>query len=87
MRRQGTRRSGTAVLDPEEIEAEVNSSRAQLLSSEANQKGAEADMKRAEVDAQGVDVPRRGVYQRAQQMARTVQSSASAFDDAQRPTS
>ena len=46
-----------ADLDRDEIEAQVNSSRAQLLSSEANLKGAEADMTRAEVDAQGVDIP------------------------------
>src|SRR5450432_2312346 len=46
-----------AELDRVEIEATVNSQRAQLLSAEANEKGAEADTKRAEMDAQGVDIP------------------------------
>ena len=74
-----------AELDRDEIEAQVNSSRAQLLSSEANQKGAEADMKRAEVDAQGVDIPTlQRAYERAQEMAKSGVVSTSALDDAQR---
>jgi HlyD family secretion protein len=74
-----------AELDREEIEAQVNSSRAQLLSSEANEKGAEADLKRAEVDAQGVDVPTlKRAYDRAQEMAKGGIVSTSSLDDAQR---
>jgi HlyD family secretion protein len=74
-----------AELDRDEIEAQVNSSRAQLLSSEANEKGAEADMKRAEVDAQGVDVPTlKRAYDRAQEMAKGGIVSTSSLDDAQR---
>ena len=74
-----------ADLDRDEIEAQVNSSRAQLLSAEANQKGAEADMARAEVDAQGVDIPTlQRAYERAQEMAKSGVVSTSALDDAQR---
>ena len=74
-----------AELDRDEIEAQVNSARAQLLSNEANEKAAEADMKRAEVDAQGVDIPTlRRAYERAQDMAKSGVVSASALDDAQR---
>ncbi len=74
-----------AELDRDEIQAEVNSARAQLVSAEATEKGAEADLKRAEVDAQGVDVPTlQRAYERAQQMARDGVVSASALDDAQR---
>ncbi len=74
-----------AELDRDEIEAQVNSARAQLLSAEATEKGTEADLKRAEVDAQGVDIPTlQRAYERAQQMARDGVVSASALDDAQR---
>ncbi|MFZ1135608.1 MAG: efflux RND transporter periplasmic adaptor subunit [Candidatus Korobacteraceae bacterium] len=74
-----------AELDRDEIEAQVNSAKAQLLSNEANEKGAEADMKRAEVDAQGVDIPTlQRAYERAQDMAKSGVVSASALDDAQR---
>ena len=74
-----------AELDREEIQAQVNSSRAQLVSAQATAKGAEADLKRAEVDAQGVDIPTlQRAYERAQQMARDGVVSASALDDAQR---
>jgi HlyD family secretion protein len=74
-----------AELDRDEIQAQVNSSRAQLVSAEATAKGSEADLKRAEVDAQGVDIPTlQRAYERAQQMARDGVVSASALDDAQR---
>ena len=74
-----------AELDRDEIQAEVNSSRAQLISAEATQKGSEADLRRAEVDAQGVDVPTlQRQYERAKQMASDGVVSASALDDAQR---
>jgi len=74
-----------AELDRVEIEATVNSARAQLLSAEANLTGAEADMKRAEVDAQGVDIPTlQRAYERAQEMAKSGVVSTSALDDSQR---
>ncbi len=74
-----------AELDRDEIQAQVNSSRAQLVSAEATAQGSEADLKRAEVDAQGVDIPTlQRAYERAQQMARDGVVSASALDDAQR---
>jgi HlyD family secretion protein len=74
-----------ADLDRDEIEAQVNSSRAQLLSSESNQTAAEADMKRAQVDAEGVDIPTlKRAYERAQDMAKSGVVSKSALDDAQR---
>jgi HlyD family secretion protein len=74
-----------AELDRDEIQAEVNSARAQLLSSEANLKGAQADLIRAKVDAEGVDIPTlQRAYERAQQMAKDGVVSASALDDAQR---
>src|SRR6201987_2134743 len=46
-----------AQLDKEEIEAQVEQSRAALQAAEANLKGAEADYERAKVDAEGPDVP------------------------------
>ena len=74
-----------AELDKIEIEAQVNSGRAQLLSSDANLKGAEADLKRAEVDAQGVDIPTlQRAYERAQEMSKDGVVSQSTLDDAQR---
>src|SRR5689334_3197945 len=44
-------------LDRDEIEAQVNSARAQLLASQAAERGAGADLARAKVDAEGPDVP------------------------------
>lgn len=74
-----------AELDKVEIEAEVNSARAQLLSSEANLKSAQADQKRLEVDAMGVDIPTlQRAYERATNMAKDGVVSAQALDDAQR---
>jgi HlyD family secretion protein len=74
-----------AELDRVEIEAEVNSARAQLLSSDANLKSAEADEKRAEVDAQGVDIPTlKRAYDRAQEMSKDGVVSQSTLDDAER---
>ena len=72
-------------LDREEIAAQVNSSRAQLLASEANERGAAADLERAKVDAEGPDVPLlKRAYVRAQQMAKDGVVSQSALDDAQK---
>jgi HlyD family secretion protein len=74
-----------ADLDRVEIEAQVNSAKAQELSAESNLKAAEADMKKAEVDAQGVDVPTlKRAYDRAQEMAKAGVVSTSAEEDAQR---
>ncbi|HZD31443.1 MAG TPA: efflux RND transporter periplasmic adaptor subunit [Candidatus Angelobacter sp.] len=74
-----------AELDRVEIQAAVNSARAQLLSSQANQQAAEADTKRAEVDAQGVDIPTlQRNYERMQEMAKSGVVSTSALDDSQR---
>jgi HlyD family secretion protein len=74
-----------AELDRVEIEAQVNSARAQQLSSQANLKSAEADEKRAEVDAQGVDIPTlQRAYDRAKEMSRDGVVSQSNLDDAER---
>ena len=74
-----------AQLDKVEIEAEVNSARAQLLSSQANLKSAQADEKRAQVDAEGVDIPTlQRAYKRAQEMAHDGVASQATLDDAQR---
>src|SRR5436305_14435657 len=68
-------------LDREEIEAQVNSSKAQLLASEAAERGAEADLARATVDAEGPDVPRlKRAYDRARHMAKEGVVSESALD-------
>jgi len=74
-----------AELDRVEIQAQVNSSKAQLLSSQANLKSAEADEIRAKVDAQGVDIPTlQRAYERAQEMSKDGVVSQAALDDAQR---
>jgi HlyD family secretion protein len=74
-----------AELDRVEIEAEVNSAKAQLLSSQANLQSAKADEKRAEVDAQGVDIPTlQRAYERAQEMSKDGVVSQATLDDAQR---
>ncbi|MGO9302732.1 MAG: efflux RND transporter periplasmic adaptor subunit, partial [Candidatus Korobacteraceae bacterium] len=74
-----------AELDRVEIQAQVNSSKAQLLSSQANLKSAEADEIRAKVDAQGVDIPTlQRAYERAQEMSKDGVDSQATLDDAQR---
>ncbi len=74
-----------AELDRVEIQAQVNSSKAQLLSSQANLKSAEADEIRAKVDAQGVDIPTlQRAYERAQEMSKDGVVSQATLDDAQR---
>jgi len=74
-----------AELDRVEIEAEVNSARAQLLSSQANLSSALADEKRAEVDAEGVDIPTlQRAYDRAKEMSKDGVVSQATLDDAER---
>ncbi len=74
-----------AQLDKEEIEAQVEQSRAALAASEASEKGAEADYQRAKVDAEGPDVPLlKRAYDRATGMANDGVVSTSALEDAQK---
>jgi HlyD family secretion protein len=72
-------------LDRDEIEAQVNSARAQLLASHAAERGAGADLARAKVDAEGPDVPLlKRAYDRAMRMAKEGVVSQSSLDDAQK---
>jgi len=72
-------------LDKEEIQAQVNSSRAQLEASEANARSTEADLARAKVDAEGPDVPLlKRAYDRSQKMAKDGVVSQATLDDAQK---
>lgn len=72
-------------LDREEIQAQVNSARAQLLASEAAERGSVADLARAKVDAEGPDVPLlKRAYERAVKMAKEGVVSQSSLDDAQK---
>ena len=74
-----------AQLDKEEIQAEVDQSRAALAAAEANLKSAEADYERAKVDAEGPDVPLlKRAYDRAIGMAKDGVVSTSALEDAQK---
>jgi HlyD family secretion protein len=74
-----------AQLDKEEIQAQVEQSRAALAASEASAKGAEADYQRAKVDAEGPDVPLlKRAYDRAVDMARQGVVSTSSLEDAQK---
>ncbi len=74
-----------AQLDKEEIEAQVDQSRAGLAAAEANQKSSEADYERAKVDAEGPDVPLlKRAYERAVGMAKDGVVSTSALEDAQK---
>lgn len=74
-----------AQLDKEEIEAQVEQSRAALAASVASQKGSEADYERAKVDAEGPDVPLlKRAYDRAVGMAKDGVVSTSALEDAQK---
>jgi HlyD family secretion protein len=74
-----------AQLDKEEIQAQVDQSRAAAAASEANLRSSEADYERAKVDAEGPDVPLlKRAYDRATGMAKDGVVSASALDDAQK---
>ncbi len=74
-----------AQLDKEEIEAQVEQSRAAAEASEATLKGSEADYERAKVDAEGPDVPLlKRAYERAIGMAKEGVVSTSALEDAQK---
>ena len=74
-----------AQLDKEEIEAQVEQSRAAAEAAEATLKGSEADYERAKVDAEGPDVPLlKRAYERAIGMAKEGVVSTSALEDAQK---
>jgi HlyD family secretion protein len=74
-----------AQLDKEEIEAQVEQSRAALQASEANLASSQADYERAKVDAEGPDVPLlKRQYDRSLEMAKDGVVSESALDDADR---
>jgi len=74
-----------AQLDKEEIEAQVEQSRAAAQASEANVKSTEADFERAKVDAEGPEVPLlKRAYERAIGMAKAGVVSTSALEDAQK---
>jgi HlyD family secretion protein len=70
-------------LDKQEIEAQVEQSRAALQAAEANLASSQADWERAKVDAEGPDVPLlKRAYDRAVSMAQDGVVSQSALDDA-----
>ena len=74
-----------AQLDKEEIQAQVDQSRAAMEASLANLTSSEADYERAKVDAEGPDVPLlKRAYDRATDMAREGVVSTSALEDAQK---
>jgi HlyD family secretion protein len=74
-----------AQLDKEEIEAQVEQSRAGAQAAEASLTSAEADYQRAKVDAEGPDVPLlKRAYERAIGMAKEGVVSTSALEDAQK---
>jgi HlyD family secretion protein len=74
-----------AQLDKDEIQAQVEQSKAALAAAEASLKSAEADYERAKVDAEGPDVPLlKRAYDRANGMAKDGVVSASALDDAEK---
>ena len=74
-----------AQLDKEEIQAQVDQSRAALAAADANLKSAEADYERSKVDAEGPDVPLlKRAYDRATGMADAGVVSTSALEDAQK---
>ena len=74
-----------AQLDKEEIQAQVDQSRAAMEASLANLTSSEADYERAKVDAEGPDVPLlKRAYDRATGMAREGVVSTSALEDAQK---
>jgi HlyD family secretion protein len=74
-----------AQLDKDEIQAQVDQSRAALQAAEATLASSQADYERAKVDAEGPDVPLlERQYDRAVEMAKDGVVSASALDDADR---
>jgi HlyD family secretion protein len=74
-----------AQLDKDEIQAQVEQSRAELEAAQASEKGSEADFERAKVDAEGPDVPLlKRAFDRANGMAKDGVVSVSALDDAQK---
>ena len=74
-----------AQLDKEEIQAQVDQSRAASQAADASLKAAEADWERAKVDAEGPDVPLlKRAYERAVGMAKAGVVSESALEDAQK---
>ena len=74
-----------AQLDKEEIQAQVDQSRAALAAADANLKSAEADYERSKVDAEGPDVPLlKRAYDRATGMANAGVVSTSALEEAQK---
>jgi HlyD family secretion protein len=74
-----------AQLDKEEIQAQVDQSRAAMEASLANLTSSEAEYERARVDAEGPDVPLlKRAYDRATGMAKEGVVSTSALEDAQK---
>jgi HlyD family secretion protein len=74
-----------AQLDKEEIQAQVEQSRAALAASQASANGSQADYERAKVDAEGPDVPLlKRAYDRAMGMQKDGVVSTSALEDAQK---
>ena len=74
-----------AQLDKEEIEAQVEQSRAAVQAAEASLISSEADYERAKVDAEGPEVPLlKRAYDRAIGMAKEGVVSTSALEDAQK---
>jgi len=74
-----------AQLDKDEIQAQVDQSRAALQAAQASLASSEADSERAMVDAEGPDVPLlKRQYERAVEMAKEGVVSESALDDADR---
>ncbi|MBZ5573861.1 MAG: efflux RND transporter periplasmic adaptor subunit [Acidobacteriia bacterium] len=72
-----------AQLDKDEIQAQVDQSRAALQAAEANWTSSQADYERSKVDAEGPDVPLlKRQYDRAVEMAKAGVVSESALDDA-----
>ena len=72
-----------AQLDKQEIQAQVEQSKAALQAAEANLSSSQADWQRAKVDAEGPDVPLlKRAYDRAVNMAKDGVVSQSALDDA-----
>jgi HlyD family secretion protein len=72
-------------LDKDEIQAQVEQSRAALQAAEASLKGSEADYERAKVDAESPDVPLlKRAFERAQGMEKAGVVSTSALEDAQK---
>jgi HlyD family secretion protein len=74
-----------AQLDKEEIQAQVDQSRAAMQAAQANYASSQADFERAKVDAEGPDVPLlKRAYDRSVEMAKDGVVSESALDDAQK---